>query len=73
MATISAATGGTPSMNSQRLALSPDGKLLVVSDAAAGGRVTILDTAARSEIAQLTMNAGVVPFGLAFHPDGSRA
>lgn len=73
IATLSASTGSATSINPQGLALSPDGKLLLVSDGAPGGRVSVIDTQARAEIAHMTMAAGVMPLGLAFHPDGRRA
>lgn len=72
VATIPAATGSASASNPQGLALSPDGRLLMVSEAAAGGRVAVIDTQTRAEIAHLSMDAGVAPLGLAFHPDGSR-
>jgi YVTN family beta-propeller protein len=73
VATVSAPTGGVASINPQGLALSPDGKLLLVSDGTPAGRVSVIDTQARAEIARVTMAAEVMPLGLAFHPDGSRA
>lgn len=73
VAAIAAPTGSLSSLNPQGLALSPDGNLLLVSDGSAGGRVTVIDTTARAQVAQLVMQAGAIPLGLAFHPDGGRA
>jgi YVTN family beta-propeller protein len=61
--------------NPQGTAISPDGRLLAVSNAMAGGSVTIYtisgDTLTASAVH--TLSPGQVPLGVAFAPDGSQA
>lgn len=61
--------------NPQGIAVSPDGRLLAVSDGTAGGSVTVYTISGDtlSLLATHTLPAGLVPLGVAFAPDGSRA
>lgn len=61
--------------NPQGIAISPDGRLLAVSNAAAGGRVNIYSISGDTLTISAThiLPAPLVPLGVAFAPDGSEA
>ena len=60
--------------NPQGIAISPDGRWLLLSEAAPGGRVTVVDIEDDLRVANtLTMPAGSTPRGLAVHPNGRYA
>lgn len=71
--TIPLAFGGGALDNPQGLALTPDGRRLLVSDNQAGGSVRIVDVASRTVIATRAFAAGEIPLGIAVHPAGQRA
>jgi YVTN family beta-propeller protein len=59
--------------NPQGIAISPDGRLLLVSDGSDGGSLRVVQVADKSILLNLVMEAGVAPLGVAFSPDGVRA
>lgn len=65
--------GGGTQPNPLGLAISPDGKLLYVSDNHDGGAVTVLDSVSGNVVASLVPGAGATPLGVAPSPDGTRA
>jgi YVTN family beta-propeller protein len=69
--TISVNAGGGAQTNPQGLAMSPDGQLLYVSENNDGGAVSVLDIAAKSVIASLSLGPGTMPLGIAVSPDGT--
>jgi DNA-binding beta-propeller fold protein YncE len=71
--TIPLAFGGGAIDNPQGLALTPDGRRLLVSDNRPGGSVRIVDVASRSVTATLALGSREIPLGVAVHPDGQRA
>lgn len=71
--TIPLAFGGGAIDNPQGLALTPDGRQLLVSDNRPGGSVRIVDVASRSVTATLALGSREIPLGVAVHPDGQRA
>ena len=50
--------------------MSPDGRLLYVSDNHDGGAVTVLDVATKAVIQSISMGPGTMPLGIAASPDG---
>ena len=58
--------------NPQGLAISPDGTLLLVSDGADGGSVSLLRIADKSVLRSFSFLPGIAPLGVVFSPDGSR-
>ena len=58
--------------NPQGLAVSPDGTLLLVSDGAEMGSVSLLQLSSQSVLRTFPFNAGIAPLGVAFSPDGTR-
>jgi YVTN family beta-propeller protein len=58
--------------NPQGLAISPDGTLLLVSDGADAGSVSLLRIADKLLLRSFPFNAGIAPLGVAFSPDGLR-
>src|SRR5690606_20418284 len=71
--TIPLAFGGGAIDNPRGLALTPDGRRLLVSDNRPGGSVRVVDVAARSVTATLAMGSREIPLGVPVHPDGQRA
>lgn len=71
--TIPLAFGGGAVDNPQGLALTPDGRRLLVSDNRPGGSVRVVDVASRSVTATLALGSREIPLGVAVHPDGQRA
>lgn len=71
--TIPLAFGGGAIDNPRGLALTPDGRRLLVSDNRPGGSVRVVDVASRSVTATLAMGSREIPLGVAVHPDGQRA
>jgi len=65
--------GGGPTLNPQGLAVSTDGRYLFVSDNRDGGRVVVIDIAAKVALTSFYLGAGWMPLGIAVHPDGKRA
>ena len=64
--------GATP--NPQGIAVSPDGRWLLVSSSELGGPVTVLDLSRQFEVANtLVVPVDSRPRGIAVHPDGTRA
>ena len=59
--------------NPQGLAISPDGRLLLVSSGSAAGSVSVLRIADKAVVASLTLLDGKAPLGVAFSPDGQKA
>lgn len=59
--------------NPQGIAISPDGRLLIVSDGASGGSVSVIRVADKGVVGTLTFATGIAPLGVAFHPGGARA
>ncbi len=61
--------------NPQGIAISPDGRLLAVSNATAGGRVNVYSISDDTLTTSAThiLPAPLVPLGVAFAPDGSEA
>lgn len=58
--------------NPQGLAISPDGTLLLVSDGADGGSVSLLRVTDKAFLRSFSFATGIAPLGVAFSPDGSR-
>lgn len=70
--TIPASDGGQA--NPQGIAISPDGRWLLVSEAVDGGRVTVIDVDNDYTVADtLLMTAGSTPRGIATSPDNTHA
>jgi YVTN family beta-propeller protein len=59
--------------NPNGIAISPDGTLLAVSNAAPGGGVNVVRAADKAIVAQLAVAADHVPLGVAFSRDGDSA
>ena len=59
--------------NPQGLAISPDGRLLLVSDGFQAGSVSVRRIANKELVASYSLTAGTAPLGVAFSPDGQRA
>jgi len=59
--------------NPQGLAISPDGRLLLVSAGSDGGSVSVLRISDKTLVASFPSPAGIAPLGVAFSPDGQRA
>ena len=55
------------------LAVSPDGRLLLVSSGSAAGSVSVLRISDKALVASYPLSAGMAPLGVAFSPDGQRA
>jgi YVTN family beta-propeller protein len=68
---VSAGTG--MDFNPQGLAVSPDGRLLYVSDNQASGAVRVVDLATKAVVTSLTLGPGNTPLGVAASPAGQRA
>ncbi|MHB8844331.1 MAG: CFI-box-CTERM domain-containing protein [Nitrospirota bacterium] len=74
VATFSAdARGCDDRPNPQGLALSPDGRFLLLSAGCDAGAVTVLDASNGSRLATVTEGFGSTPLGIAVHPDGRHA
>jgi DNA-binding beta-propeller fold protein YncE len=72
--TLMVPANGATTANPQGIAVSPDGRWLLVSEAVDAGRVTILDIANNFTVADtLVMAAGNTPRGIATSPDNTRA
>ena len=72
--TIIVPANGSNQPNPQGIAVSPDGRWLLVSEAITGGSVTILDVDNNFAIADtLVMAAGNTPRGIATSPDNTQA
>ncbi len=72
--TIIVPANGSGQPNPQGIAVSPDGRWLLVSEAITGGSVTILDVENNFTIADtLVMAAGNTPRGIATSPDNTHA
>jgi len=65
--------GGYPTLNPQGLAITPDGRYLFVSENRLGGVVAVIDIGAKTTVASLSQGAGLIPLGIAVHPNGQRA
>jgi YVTN family beta-propeller protein len=59
--------------NPQGLAISPDGTLLLASDGRSDGSATIVRSADKAIVRQLTVPTGSVPLGVSFSADGGQA
>jgi len=59
--------------NPQGLAISPDGRLLLVSSGSAAGRVSVLRISDKAVVASHPLPDGKAPLGVAFSPDGQKA
>ena len=55
------------------LAISPDGRYLYAVDNQSGGKVLVVDLAARSVAASVTLGTGMMPLAVAAHPRGQKA
>ena len=65
---------GTTNANVRGIAISPDGRWLVISEAVPGGRVTILDVDNNFAVTDtLQMAGGNTPKGIAVNPDNTHA
>jgi YVTN family beta-propeller protein len=64
-------TGPDPIPNG--LAVSPDGRYLYAVDNQSGGKVLVVDIAARSVVASVTLGSGMMPLAVAAHPRGRKA
>ena len=65
---------GSLNLNPQGIAVSPDGRWLLVSEAVNGGRVSILDVKNRFTVTDtLVMAPGNLPRGIVTSPDNTRA
>ncbi len=74
MRTINVPANGNSQPNPQGIAVSPDGRWLLVSEAIDGGSVTILDIENNFTVADtLVMAAGNTPRGIATSPDNTHA
>ena len=74
MRTINVPANGSIQPNPQGIAVSPDGRWLLVSEAINGGSVTILDIENDFAVADtLVMDAGNTPRGIATSPDNTHA
>lgn len=74
MRTISIPANGINQPNSQGIAVSPDGRWLLVSEAIAGGSVTILDIKNNFIVEDtLVMSAGNTARGISVSPDNTHA
>ena len=72
--TVVVPAGAGGKQNPQGIAVSPDGRWLLVSQAIAGGKVTILDVDKQFAVANtLDVPAGSMPRGIAASPDNARA
>jgi DNA-binding beta-propeller fold protein YncE len=72
--TLIVPANGVNQANPQGIAVSPDGRWLLVSEAVEGGRVTILDIANNYTVADtLVMATGNTPRGIATSPDNTHA
>lgn len=58
--------------NTQGLAVSPDGTLLLVSDGSDGGSVRLVRLSDKSVLLTFAFGTGTAPLGVAFSPDGGR-
>lgn len=65
--------GGYPTLNPQGLAITPDGRYLLVSENRLGGVVAVIDIGTKTTVASFALGAGFIPLGIAVHPDGQRA
>lgn len=68
--TIQVSTRERDQPNPQGIALSPDGRLLYLSDNQDGGAVTILDIATKAIVNSIARGPGTMPLGIAPSPDG---
>ena len=59
--------------NPQGLAISPDGRLLLVSAGSDAGSVRVLRISDKTLVASFPLPAGIAPLGVAFSPDGQQA
>jgi len=74
MRTLTVPANGSGQPNPQGIAVSPDGKWLLVSEAIDGGEVSILNLKNNYSVEKtLTMAAGDVPRGIAISPDNTHA
>jgi DNA-binding beta-propeller fold protein YncE len=71
---VAASAGSEAPGNPHGIAVSPDGRWLLVSQSIAGGSLSVMDTTNDyRQRAVFTFEAGVVPRGVAVSPDNSRA
>lgn len=68
-----AVPGASTGLNPQGIALSPDARLMLVSDSQSGGLVTVFDVGSRSALKAFFAGSGNTPRGVVFHPDGQKA
>ena len=78
--TISLIDGGSPvsvgagtSLIPNGLAVSPDGRYLYAVDNQVGGKVVVVDIAAKAVVKSVSLGAGMMPLAVAVHPRGQVA
>lgn len=78
--TISLIDGGNPvsvgagtSLIPNGLAVSPDGRYLYAVDNQDGGKVVVVDIAAKAVVARVSLGPGMMPLAVAVHPGGQIA
>lgn len=69
--TITVAAGSVALDNPHGIAMSPDGRLLYVTDNREGGSLSIIDLATKA-VDSVTMGSTEIPLGVAMHPDGTK-
>lgn len=65
--------GAGPSLIPNGIAVSPDGRYLYAVDNQDGGKVVVVDIAAKAVAASVTLGAGMMPLAVATHPRGRKA
>lgn len=70
---IPVSAGDTSNDNPHGLAITPDGKTLLVADNRLGGDVSVVDIESRQVVAKLALAANATPYGIAASPDGLSA
>ena len=70
---IQANGGDTSEHNPQGLAITPDGKRLLLADNRPGGGVSVIDIENRSVTHTIPFGTSVTPYGIAISPDGLSA
>jgi YVTN family beta-propeller protein len=67
---ISIPGGNTSLHNPHGLAITPDGKSLLVADNRPGGGVSVIDIENKKIVSTLSVGTSATPFGIAISPDG---
>lgn len=70
---ISIPGGDTSTNNPHGLAITPDGKSLLIADNRNNGAVSVINIETKAILASLAMGIGNTPFGIAVSPDGLNA